>query len=112
MSPGSLQRKYLPRTRNTNTARPHPAAAAATRAAQVQHPHAPHRPEMQTKRDSTTNRNVRVTLTRFKDGFERQTENELAQAFKRPPRLFKEDTPFYPWLPPEPRVNFNLNFKL
>ncbi len=38
-------------------------------------------------------------------------ENQLAQAFSRPPRLFKEDTPFYPWLPPTPRVNFALNFK-
>jgi len=41
-----------------------------------------------------------------------ETEKELAQAFKRPPRMFKEDTPFYPWLPkPMPLVNFHLNFK-
>ncbi len=40
------------------------------------------------------------------------TEKELAQAFNRPPRMFKEDPPFYPWLPRlVPRVNFHLNFK-
>lgn len=39
------------------------------------------------------------------------TEEELAQAFKRPVRKFKEDKPFYPWLPPQPIVNFHLNFK-
>jgi len=51
-------------------------------------------------------------MTPFKKGFEMDTEKELAQAFKRPPRLFKEDTPFYPWLPrPTPLVNFHLNFK-
>ncbi len=53
-----------------------------------------------------------MTLTRFKPGFERDTEDQLAQAFKRPSRLFKEDTPFYPWLPqPVPLVNFHLKFK-
>ncbi len=50
-------------------------------------------------------------MTPFKEGFEKETELQLAIAFKRPPRYFKEDTPFYPWLPPEPRVNFNLNYK-
>lgn len=51
-------------------------------------------------------------MTPFKKGFEIETEKELAQAFSRPPRMFKEDTPFYPWLPrPVPLVNFHLNFK-
>lgn len=50
-------------------------------------------------------------MTLFKPGFEQQTEKELAIAFKRPIRKFKEDSPFYPWLPCEPRVNFALNFK-
>jgi len=47
----------------------------------------------------------------FKPGFEQETEEQLAQAFKRPVRKFKDDPPFYPWLPIEPRVNFALNFK-
>jgi len=50
-------------------------------------------------------------MTLFKPGFDQQTEIELAAAFKRPVRKFKEDTPFYPWLPTEPRVNFHLNYK-
>lgn len=40
-----------------------------------------------------------------------QTELELAKLFKRPPRAFINDKPFYPWLVPEPLVNFNLNYK-
>ncbi len=50
-------------------------------------------------------------MTEFKPGFEQETEYQLAQAFKRPIRKFKEDSPFYPWLPPAPLVQFNLNFK-
>ncbi len=50
-------------------------------------------------------------MTLFKPGFEQETEEQLAQAFKRPVRKFKEDPPFYPWLPPQPLVNFHLNFK-
>lgn len=49
-------------------------------------------------------------MRRFKPGFEWDTEKELSIAFKRPMRHFKDDTPFYPWLPPEPTVNFHLNF--
>lgn len=49
-------------------------------------------------------------MRRFKPGFEYDTEKELSIAFKRPMRTFKDDTPFYPWLPPEPTVNFHLNF--
>jgi len=50
-------------------------------------------------------------MTRFKPGFEEETEKQLAQAFSRPPRTFKEDPPFYPWLPICPIVHFNLNYK-
>jgi len=50
-------------------------------------------------------------MTEFKPGFERETEEQLAQAFKRPVRKFKEDPPFYPWLPITPIVYFNLNYK-
>lgn len=48
---------------------------------------------------------------------EQETENQLAQAFKRPPRYFTGDPPLYPWLVPEPIanqlpvVNFRLNYK-
>ena len=52
-------------------------------------------------------------MTPFKKGFEMDTEKQLAQAFSRPPRMFKEDPPFYPWLPRlTPLVNFHLNYKL
>lgn len=50
-------------------------------------------------------------MTPFKDGFEKETERQLADAFKRPIRYFKEDPPFYPWLPIVPTVNFHLRFK-
>lgn len=40
-----------------------------------------------------------------------QTEIELAGIFKRPCRYFKDDMPFYPWLVPEPVVNFDLKYK-
>lgn len=38
-------------------------------------------------------------------------ENWLANAFHRPPTKYFGDKPFYPWLPPEPVVNFMLNYK-
>lgn len=47
---------------------------------------------------------------RFKP-YELQTERELARIFKRPMRTFINDRPFYPWLPPEPVVNFDLKYK-
>ncbi len=49
-------------------------------------------------------------MTEFKEGFEKDTEQELAYAFLRPARKYKEDTPFYPWLPIAPKVCFNLNY--
>ncbi len=42
--------------------------------------------------------------------WEQQEERELAAIFKRPQRLYIHDKPFYPWLPPEPYVNFDLKF--
>ncbi len=42
---------------------------------------------------------------------ELETELYIAKWMKRPPRTMLLDPPFYPWLPPEPRVNFDLKFK-
>lgn len=110
MSPLTLRRAYMPRPKRRESPPPHPAAARAAAANQVQ-PLAPHlRPEIQTKNTATQHRATK--LTRFKQGFEWETELQLSRAFQRPPRLFKEDTPFYPWLPKfTPLVNFHLNFK-
>lgn len=44
---------------------------------------------------------------------ELETEYQLASWMKRPPRTHIHDPPFYPWLPPEPKVpyvNFRLNY--
>lgn len=43
--------------------------------------------------------------------WEEQEEKELAEIFKRPRRYYTKDPPFYPWVPPEPYVNFDLKFK-
>lgn len=43
-----------------------------------------------------------------------QTELDICKWLKRPPRSYVNDSPFYPWLPPVPKipkVNFDLNFK-
>ncbi len=110
MSPLTLRRHFLPRaTRNTRPLQAHPAAAQAAAPAQAQLTHLNIRFESETKESSTS---IRISsLTRFKPGFEEQTEKELAAAFHRPPRTYKEDPPFYPWLPPTPKVQFNLNYK-
>lgn len=50
-----------------------------------------------------------VKPRRFKP-YEMETEKWLASLFKRPVRTFITDTPFYPYLPPEPKVNFDLNY--
>lgn len=42
---------------------------------------------------------------------EMQTELEICKWLKRPPRTYFNDTPFYPWVVPEPLVNFDLNYK-
>lgn len=76
----------------------------------MEHPQSNSRPEREAETTTVTDRIHK--LTPFKPGFETETEHELAYAFKRPPRLFKEDSPFYPWLPrPVPIVNFHLNYK-
>ncbi len=83
----------MPRARPPQT---HP-APAATAAAPQERPHRHHhRLEKQTENNTTTNRHK---LTPFKPGFETETEEELSRAFRRPPRRYKEDKPFYPWLP-------------
>lgn len=42
---------------------------------------------------------------------EMQTELEICKWLKRPPRTYFNDTPFYPWVVPEPLVNFDLNYQ-
>lgn len=45
---------------------------------------------------------------------EMSTEIDICRWLKRPARTFFNDDPFYPWLPPAPkvpRVNFELNFE-
>ncbi len=42
---------------------------------------------------------------------ELETDIQIASWLKRPVRYFFDDKPFYPWLPPEPYVNFDLRFK-
>nr|UHS18212.1 MAG: hypothetical protein [Gammatorquevirus sp.] len=108
MSPLTLRRRYLPR--RGESPRAHQAATQQATPAQAK-PLTPHlRPKETTTTYSNANRNP--TLTKFKPGFEQTTERELAIAFKRPVRTYKEDPPFYPWLPPAPLVvNFNLNYK-
>ncbi len=102
-----FKRKYLPRnTRNTRPQTPHQAAARAAAVNQATPPTAHLKPKEKTENSSTPNRIVRMTL--FKPGFEQQTEIELAAAFKRPVRKFKEDTPFYPGYQQSPVLTFTL----
>lgn len=42
---------------------------------------------------------------------EKEMEKEVAAIFKRPPRDFIFDFPTYPYVPPTPLANFDLNFK-
>nr|UHS18322.1 MAG: hypothetical protein [Gammatorquevirus sp.] len=104
-----MPRRNIPRRDTTTPPAAHLQPAAATAAAQAKPPHPPSRCKETPKNDRTPNRSTR--LTEFKPGFEQETEEQLARAFKRPIRKFKEDDPFYPWLPITPRVNFHLNFK-
>lgn len=111
LSPNALQRKFLPRnpTRRNITPAAHPTAAAAAANNQAQ-PHAPPRPtQKQTARTPTPFGSPRINR-RFRPGFEEETEKELARIFKRPPRHFIYDPPFYPWVPIVPKVCFRLNF--
>ena len=108
MSPGALQRKYMARTATRGPTPPHPAAAPTAARDQARHPQTHHEHKAQTKPFITAHRDDNLI---FKPGFEQETEEELAKIFKRPVRTYKHDTPFYPWLPPTPIVNFHLNFK-
>lgn len=47
----------------------------------------------------------------YKNIFEYTTEKEISAWMHRPMRNFLEDPPTYPWLPPTPLVQFNLNYK-
>ena len=110
MSPLTLRRAYMPRPNGGKPTPPHPTAAQATAANQAQPPPPHLRPKSQTENHTTQHRLTK--LTRFNPGHDWETEVQVAAAFKRPPRLFKEDKPFYPWLPKlEPLVNFHLNYK-
>ncbi|BAF76114.1 hypothetical protein [Torque teno midi virus 12] len=110
LSPLALQRRYLPKATDRRGDQPaHPAAAAAAAPAQKRHP-TPHDADKRTTTTTTTTHRHN-SLTKFKPGFEQDTEEELAKIFKRPIRTFKEDPPFYPWLPITPKVSFKLNFK-
>lgn len=43
-----------------------------------------------------------------------ELELEVCKIFRRPPRTFFHDKPFYPYVPPTPvvpKVNFDLNYK-
>ena len=109
-SPLTLQKRYIARANRPRPPAAHTQAAAAAKAHQAQPPQNNKQPTAKANDASASNRNV--SLTRFKPGHDWETECQVAHAFKRPPRLFKEDKPFYPWLPRfEPLVNFHLNFK-
>ncbi len=99
----------MPRAGNTGGHQAaHQAPTAAAAGAQKKHPHTPNGTERKTENVTTPDRSTRIKLTRFKPGHEWETELQVAQAFRRPPRLFKEDKPFYPWLPkPEPIVKLS-----
>lgn len=43
---------------------------------------------------------------------EREDDLFLAKIFKRPPKDYLFDLPFYPYVPPTPKANFNLNYPL
>lgn len=54
--------------------------------------------------DAKQPKNRRFTPEEF------QTELEISKWMLRPPRTYFYDPPFYPWLPPEPVVNFDLKY--
>ncbi len=74
----------MPRANGGPTAA-HPPTAAAAAQHQKKPPQTHHSPKKNTENITTANGTSRVTLTRFKPGFEWDTECELAQAFRRPP---------------------------
>lgn len=42
---------------------------------------------------------------------EQKHDDDIAKLMKRPPKHMLLDTPYYPWVVPEPVVNFALRFK-
>lgn len=42
---------------------------------------------------------------------ERELETEVSKIFRRPPRTYFYDPPYYPYCVPEPYVNFDLKYK-
>nr|BAF76126.1 hypothetical protein [Torque teno midi virus] len=108
LPPLAMPRQHITRRNTDRPPAAHPPAESQAAAAQAQHPDATNRIEKEARLFETTNRQFRVEP--FKDGFEKETERELAIIFHRPPRYYKNDPPFYPWLPPTPLVNFNLNY--
>lgn len=101
------------RKRN-NTIREAPAAAPTATAAQATNPKNP--PENTTFR--ITHCAIKVNLfdppkpkNRRMTPWELQEEKEIAGIFRRPMRYFLHDKPIYPFFPPEPMVNFDLNYK-
>ncbi len=42
---------------------------------------------------------------------EYETELWISKLFNRPPRQYNSDFPYYPYLKPEPLVNFDLKYK-
>lgn len=56
--------------------------------------------------DKTRKKNRRLNAQ------EMELELLVCKAFKRPPRTYIDDKPFYPYVVPEPVVNFNLNYKI
>ncbi|BAF76106.1 hypothetical protein [Torque teno midi virus 10] len=109
LHPLTMPNRNIGRGRPQQPPAAHPQAKAQAAAAQAQHLSSINRPQNQAKLFEATNR--QFTVEPFKPGFEIETEQQLAIAFCRPPRTYKNDPPFYPWLPPTPLVNFNLNYK-
>ncbi len=55
--------------------------------------------------DKKQKKNRRLNPKEFAD------ELEIAKIFHRPPRNYLYDLPYYPFFPPTPLANFDLNFK-
>ncbi len=112
MSPSTL-RKFFIRKRGGNIRHQaaHQVPKAQAETAQAQPPQANKKYKGDTESTATSNRHDLIKLTKFKKGFEEDTERELAQAFNRPPRTYKEDTPFYPWTSYLPKSMFLLKLQ-
>ncbi len=103
---------YQETQETTNLLPAHQQTATAAAATQVQPPEINIRYQRQTTYASTTNRHV--TLTRFKPGFEEDTEKTTSYSLLLDHLELIKKTPLFTlWLPsPTPIVNFHLNYKL